>query len=46
VNAAVALLAVGVAADLRGGLSLASKSIDSGAAYAKLEHLAAFSAAA
>jgi len=39
VNAAAGLLAAGLAGDLRGGVELASYSIDSGAAIAKLELL-------
>jgi anthranilate phosphoribosyltransferase len=39
VNAAAGLVAVGVARDLRGGVELASKSIDCGAAIGKLEAL-------
>jgi len=39
VNAAAGLLAAGLAADLRGGMELATRSIDSGAALAKLELL-------
>lgn len=42
-NAAACLVAEGSAADLPEGLSLAAQSIDSGAARAKLEALAAFS---
>jgi anthranilate phosphoribosyltransferase len=39
VNAAAGLLAAGVAPDLGGGMELAKKAIDSGAAMAKLEQL-------
>ena len=39
VNAAAGLLAVGLAADLRSGMEAAARSIDSGAALAKLESL-------
>ena len=39
VNAAAGLLAAGLATDLRAGMGLAAKSIDSGAAIAKLELL-------
>lgn len=39
INAAAALVVGGKANDLREGLSLATESIDSGAAYAKLEEL-------
>jgi anthranilate phosphoribosyltransferase len=39
VNAAVGLLAAGLATDLRAGMELAAKSIDSGAAIVKLELL-------
>jgi len=39
VNAAAGLLAAGLAADLRAGMDLAAKSIDSGGALAKLELL-------
>ena len=39
VNAAAGLLAAGLASDLRSGVSVAAKSIDSGAAMAKLELL-------
>lgn len=42
VNAAAALVAAGVAQDFGGGAQLASVAIDSGAAKAKLEALAAF----
>jgi anthranilate phosphoribosyltransferase len=42
VNASAALVAAGKAADFRGGVSLAEKSIDSGAAQAKLDALAQF----
>ncbi len=41
-NAAAALLVAGKAADLRGGISLAEASIDSGAALRKLEMMARF----
>lgn len=43
VNAAAALLAAGRASDLRTAVALASQSIDSGAARAKVEQLAAYS---
>lgn len=43
-NAAAALVAAGVAADLRSGVELAARSIDTGAARAKLEALIAGSA--
>ena len=43
VNAAAALLAAGVAADLRVAMSFAAKAIDSGMARQKLQQLAAFS---
>lgn len=43
-NAAAALLAAGVAADLEDGIAQARVSIDSGAALAKLDALIAFSA--
>jgi anthranilate phosphoribosyltransferase len=39
VNAAAGLLAAGLAKDLRSGMELAVRSIDSGAASAKLELL-------
>ena len=39
VNAAAGLLAAGLATDLRGGVDVAARSIDSGAAVAKLELL-------
>ena len=39
VNASAGLLAAGLAADLRGGMESAARSIDSGAAIAKLELL-------
>ena len=39
VNAAAGLLAAGLAADLRAGMELAARSIDSGAAFGKLESL-------
>jgi anthranilate phosphoribosyltransferase len=43
VNAAAALVAAGAALDLREGMRLAAESIDSGAAWKKVEHLAEFS---
>jgi anthranilate phosphoribosyltransferase len=43
VNSAAALLAAGVAADLRGAIGRAAQSIDSGAAWKKLRQLAEFS---
>jgi anthranilate phosphoribosyltransferase len=43
VNAAAALLAAGPATDLRAGMRLAAHSIDSGAAWKKVEQLALFS---
>jgi anthranilate phosphoribosyltransferase len=43
-NAGAALMAAGKAADLKGGVELARKSITSGAALAKLNGLVAFSA--
>jgi anthranilate phosphoribosyltransferase len=45
-NAAAALVVAGKAADLRAGRSLAEQSIDSGAARARLEKLAALTTAA
>ena len=45
-NAAAALLVGGLAGDLREGIALAAKSIDSGAAWRTLEALIAFSQAA
>ncbi len=42
-NAAAAIVAAGLAADLREGFELAASAIDSGAALAKLEALVAFS---
>jgi anthranilate phosphoribosyltransferase len=44
-NAAAALVAAGAAPDLKAGVRLAAESIDSGAAAAKLERLAAVSSA-
>jgi len=41
-NAAAALMAVGLAPDWKAGVALAAASVDSGAALAKLESLAAF----
>jgi anthranilate phosphoribosyltransferase len=38
-NAAAALVAAGAAADLRDGVKVAGRAIDSGAAMAKLEEL-------
>ena len=43
VNAAAALVAAGVATDLRTGMLLAAESLDSGAAWNKLQHLIEFS---
>jgi anthranilate phosphoribosyltransferase len=43
VNAAAALLASGLAADLRQGMQMAAESIDSGAAFGKVQRLAEFS---
>ena len=43
INSAVALLAAGVSADLREAVERAAEAIDSGAARAKLRHLAEFS---
>jgi anthranilate phosphoribosyltransferase len=43
VNAAAALLAAGTATDLRAGMRLAAQSIDTGAAWKKVEQLAHFS---
>jgi anthranilate phosphoribosyltransferase len=43
VNAAAALLAAGLATDLRAGMRLAAASIDTGAALKKVEQLAQFS---
>jgi anthranilate phosphoribosyltransferase len=43
VNAAAALLAAGPATDLRAGMHLAAHSIDTGAAWKKVERLAQFS---
>jgi anthranilate phosphoribosyltransferase len=37
INAAAALFAYGIAADMRAGVALAAQSIDSGAARAKLD---------
>lgn len=42
VNTAAALVAASRAADFRGGVALAAESIDSGAAWRKVEQLAAF----
>ena len=42
VNAAAALVAAGVVTDLREGMQRAAKAVDSGAAWEKVEHLAAF----
>ena len=44
VNAAAALVAVGKAADFRAGMAMGAESLDSGAARAKVEALAAFTA--
>jgi len=41
-NAAAALVVGGLAGDLKDGFELASRSIDSGAAYRKLEELVRF----
>jgi anthranilate phosphoribosyltransferase len=46
VNAAAALLAAGLARDLREGMLRAAESMDSGAAWEKVERLAAFTTAA
>jgi anthranilate phosphoribosyltransferase len=43
VNAAAALLASGIAIDLRQGMQMAAESIDSGAAFGKVQRLAEFS---
>jgi anthranilate phosphoribosyltransferase len=45
VNAAAALLAAGVVADLREAMLLAEESVNSGAARKKVEHLASFTTA-
>jgi anthranilate phosphoribosyltransferase len=42
-NAAAALIVAGKARDLREGVALGTKSLDSGAAAAKLKHLVAVS---
>jgi anthranilate phosphoribosyltransferase len=42
VNAAAALVAAGLVRDLRDGMQRAAKAVDSGAAWKKVEHLAAF----
>jgi anthranilate phosphoribosyltransferase len=45
VNAAAALLAAGLVRDLREGMQRAAQAVDSGAAWEKVEHLAAFTTA-
>ncbi|PLX47218.1 MAG: anthranilate phosphoribosyltransferase [Desulfobulbaceae bacterium] len=45
-NAGAALMAAGKAPDLKGGVELARRSVESGAALAKMEELVAFSGAA
>ena len=45
VNAAAALLAAGLVRDLREGMHRAAQAVDSGAAWEKVEHLAAFTTA-